>query len=99
MFRFTDFDLAAFQSAAIMAGGWVLILTGLLTLPTPAPVSTPAIAFGGMLLTRHSRRFRLGVAALRRRWPTGSGLLTRLSARWPRALRYVVLRTDPRRIG
>ncbi len=98
MFRLTDFDFAAFQSNALLAGAWALILAGILTLPIPAPTSTPAITVGSLLLARHSRRFRVAVAALRRCWPYGSDILASRSAGWPRGLRYVVLCTDPQRV-
>ncbi len=98
MFRIADFGATSLQSTVLLAGAWALILAGILTLPVPAPTSTPAITLGGLLLARRSRRFRTGVAALRRRWPDSSRGLTRRSAGWPRPLRYVVLRTDPRRV-
>jgi hypothetical protein len=94
-----NFDLTAAHSVALLTGGWVLVAAGILTLPLPAPVSMPAITLGGLLLTRHSRLFRHGVAALRRRFPESSAALTRRGRRLPRPLRYIALRTDPRRVG
>jgi hypothetical protein len=57
------------------------------------------VALGGVMLTRHSPAFRHGVARLRARFPLGSAAISRRSRRWPRAVRYLVLRTDPRRVA
>ena len=95
----TDFDGASVRNLAVLTGGWALIAAGVLSLPLPAPVSTPALAVGGVVLSRRSMTFRRGVARLRSRFPALSASLTRRSRRWPRPMRYVVLRTDPSRIS
>jgi hypothetical protein len=93
------FHRASFHNAALLTGGWVLVVAGILALPLPGPFTTPAVALGGVVLTRHSAGFRHGVARLRSRFPRGSDAISRRSRGWPRALRYLVLRTDPRRVS
>ena len=98
MFRM-DFDSVSMHHAAMLTGGWALIAAGLLTLPLPGPFSTPAFALGGLMLTRRSRSFRRVVAGVRSIFPSRSVALTECSRHWPRPIRYIVLRTDPRRMG
>lgn len=93
-----ELDGASIRNLATLASGWTLVAAGVLSLPLPVP-STPALAMGGVLLSRRSMTFRRGVARLRSRVPGISARLTRRSRPWPRALRYVVLRTDPRRLN
>ena len=90
--------IEAIQNTAILTGGWALLLTGILTIPLPGPFSAPIIALGGVALARRSATFRLGVARIRARFPRGSRALSARARGWPRALRYLVLRTDPRRV-
>jgi uncharacterized membrane protein YbaN (DUF454 family) len=90
--------VAAIGNAAILTGGWTLIAMGVLALPLPGPFTTPALTSGSLVLARRSPTFRQTVAALRRPFPQTSAALTRRSRRWPRAVRYVVLRTDPGRV-
>jgi len=82
----------------MLTGGWALIAAGVLAFPLPGPFSTPAITLGGLVLARRSRTFRHGVAQLRSKFPESSKALTKRSSGWPRPMRYVVLRTDPRRV-
>jgi len=96
MFR-PEFHLANLPIGMQVTGGWALIALGILALPLPGPFTIPPIALGGVVLIRHSRSFRVGVSWVRARFPESSAEITRRSRQWPRALRYVVLRTDPRR--
>ena len=89
--------IASMQNTAVLAGGWALIVGGIIAAPIPGPFSIPAVALGGLVLARRSPRFRRNVATVRAWFPGLSQRLTRKSASWPRTLRYVVLRTDPRR--
>ena len=95
----TELDGASIRNLAMLAGGWTLIAAGLLSLPLPAPCSTPALALGGMVLSQRSTTFRRGMARIRSRVPALSANITQRSRKWPRSMRYVVLRTDPRRIS
>lgn len=91
------YDWPAMHSTALLTGGWILVVAGIVSLPLPAP-SSPAITLGGLLLARHSRFFRCMVAAMRSRFPETSLSLTNRSRTWLRPLRYIILRTDPRRV-
>ncbi|HLG88239.1 MAG TPA: hypothetical protein VKZ79_13700 [Alphaproteobacteria bacterium] len=95
----TELDGASIRNLAVLAGGWTLIAAGLLSLPLPAPCSAPVLALGGVVLSQRSMTFRRGVARVRSRAPRLSASLTRRCRKWPRPMRYVVLRTDPRRIS
>ena len=96
MFR-PEFHLANLPIGMQVTGGWALIALGILALPLPGPFTIPPMALGGVVLIRHSRTFRVGVGWVRSRFPEKSAEITRRSRTWPRALRYIVLRTDPRR--
>jgi hypothetical protein len=93
-----DFHSASMQNTAMLTGGWALIAAGVLAFPLPGPFSSPAITLGGLILARRSPAFRHGVAQLRARFPESSNALTQRSRGWPRSMRYLVLRTDPRRV-
>jgi hypothetical protein len=93
-----DRPIASMHHTAALTGGWALTAAGVLALPLPGPFTTPAFLFGGLVLVRRSRMVRHGVAALRARFIERSDRLTLRSRYWPRAARYVVLRTDPRRV-
>lgn len=90
---------AHIRNAAALASGWALVALGVAALPIPGPFTMPTIALGGMLLVRRSRSFRCGAARIRIWFPESSQALSRKSHKWPRAIRYVVLRTDPSRFG
>ena len=94
-----DTMLATGCQTAMLASGWLLIAAGLLALPLPGPFTTPALTMGGLVLARRSTTFRHGVARLRGRFPENSRRLTERSRAWPRMARYIVLRTDPRRMA
>ena len=53
---------------------------------------------GGLMLVGRSPTFRRWAASLRSWFPESSAKLTIKSRGWPRALRYLILRTDPRRV-
>jgi len=84
--------------ALMLAGGWLLFAIGLVGAPLPLHPGLPLLALGGIILAGRSPRFRRLAAGLRARFPASSERLTRMSRNWPRALRYLVLRTDPRRV-
>ncbi len=82
--------------------GWVLLIVGIITTPTPIPIGLVLVAFGLFLLARDSRMARRGIRALRSRFATLDNSLSRLSSRLPRAVRTVIRRTAPlasRRLG
>jgi len=87
-----------FWSAMITAGGWALFVAGIIIAPLPGPFGAPIMAAGGLVLVRRSRAFRRSVAAIRARFPEASARLAQKSRNWPRALRYLVVRTDPSRV-
>jgi len=84
--------------AVMLAGGWLLFGVGLVGAPLPLHPGLPFLALGGIILAGRSRSFRRTAATLRAWFPKGSDQLTRRSRAWPRPLRYLVLRTDPRRV-
>lgn len=88
----------ALHHAVILAGGWALFAIGVIGAPLPFHPGVPFMALGGFLLVRRSRSFRRMMAVVRARFPRNSDRLTRRSRHWPRALRYLILRTDPRRV-
>jgi hypothetical protein len=91
------FGLAT-HHAIMVAGGWVLFAIGVLGAPLPLHPGFPFLALGGIILVGRSRRFRRWAATLRAWFPKSSNRLTARCRNWPRALRYLVLRTDPRRV-
>ena len=84
--------------AVMLAGGWVLFAIGIVGAPLPLHPGLPFLALGGIILAGRSPRFRRSVARLRAWFPSKSERLTRMSRNWPRPFRYLVLRTDPRRV-
>ena len=84
--------------AVMLAGGWVLFAIGVLGAPLPLHPGLPLLALGGIMLVGRSPAFRRLAATLRSWFPRGSDKLTKLSRGWPRPVRYLILRTDPRRV-
>ena len=84
--------------AMMVAGGWALFGVGLIGAPLPLHPGLPFLALGGMMLAGRSRSFRRMAASLRALMPQSSEKLTARSRNWPRCLRYLILRTDPRRV-
>jgi hypothetical protein len=84
--------------AVMLAGGWVLFAIGMIGAPLPFHPGLPLLALGGLMLVGRSPRFRRWAARLRACIPEGSAKLTEKSRRLPRPLRYLILRTDPRRV-
>ena len=93
-----NFQVPPVSNAIALTGAWVLVAAGILAIPLPGPFTTPALAVGGLVLVRRSRGFRRAIAVLRIQFPEHSARLTVRSRSWPRVLRYLVLRTDPRRV-
>ena len=89
---------ASMHTAAMLTSGWALIAAGVIVFPLPGPFSSPAFTLGGLILAQHSPAFRHGIARLRARFPESSSALTKRSQGWPRPMRYLVLRTDPKRV-
>jgi len=89
---------SALHQAAMLASGWTLFGLGVVGAPLPLHPGIPLMALGGIMLAGRSRSFRRLVARARRRVPGYSQALTSRSRRWPRAIRYLVIRTDPRRV-
>jgi len=85
-------------AASATAAGWFLLVAGIVIAPLPGPMGAPLMAAGGLVLVRRSRRFRRMVAGVRGRFPTASGKLDHASRKWPRALRYLVVKTHPSRV-
>jgi len=84
--------------AVMLAGGWVLFAIGVIGAPLPLHPGLPLLALGGLMLVGRSPTFRRWAATLRAWFPQSSAKLTLKSRGWPRALRYLILRTDPRRV-
>ena len=97
--NFDGGSMGAMAEVVLLAAGWLLFAFGVIAIPLPVPFETPALTLGGLILARRSPTFRRGVARVRAHFPATSQAVSRRSRRWPRALRYVVLRTDPRRVA
>src|SRR5690242_1435832 len=89
---------SALHHAVMLSGGWALFGLGVIGAPLPLHPGVPLLALGGLMLVGRSRSFRRLVAHLRRQVPGYSAVLTVRSRTWPRALRYLIVRTDPRRV-
>ncbi len=82
----------------ILAGGWLLVIVGILL--TPAPVPIPLIGVlpllvGCAILSRHSRMFRRNLQYLRHRVEFVSRWLEHFATRGPHSVRHMVKRTHP----
>ena len=84
--------------AVMVAGGWLLFAIGMVGAPLPFHPGLPLLALGGIMLVGRSPTFRRWTATLRSWFPENSAKLTLRSRGWPRPLRYLILRTDPRRV-
>jgi len=89
---------SAVAQVVALAGGWALFAVGTVGASLPGHLGLPIMVAGGIVLARRSRSFRRMMAGIRARFPVGSERLTARCRRWPRALRYLILRTDPRRV-
>lgn len=78
-----------------VAAGWVLLVVGVITTPTPVPIGLVLVAIGIFLLARDSHMARKGIRSLRKRFPALDRGLCSISHRLPRTVRAVIRRTAP----
>ncbi|MFZ4761953.1 MAG: hypothetical protein ACOYK8_03975 [Alphaproteobacteria bacterium] len=77
--------------------GWFLIIFGIAFGALPGPGGIPIILAGAFLLVRRSVFFRRSVAYIRRRFPNFSEKMMLNKNKMPRWVRYILIRTDPKR--
>ncbi|WP_160166763.1 PGPGW domain-containing protein [Caenispirillum salinarum] len=75
--------------------GWILVVVGAVTAPTPVPVGLPMVAVGLYLLARESKTVRRVIRERRRALPGFSRRLNGLKHRMPRGVRRMIEATDP----
>lgn len=80
---------------SLIAAGLVLMVAGVLTVPTPVPIGFFFFAAGLYLLARASKRARKLVTRLRRLVPPFSRGLNRIKPHLPPRLRLFIERSDP----
>ena len=66
-----------------LAGGWLLLILGLLLFPMPVPAGLAMIAGGAALLVHDSRTFRRLFSSLKRRFPRFFAILHEKATRLP----------------
>jgi hypothetical protein len=75
--------------------GLLLMVVGLLSVPTPLPAGFVLFVLGLYLVTRGSKRVRRSVTDLRRRLPPFSRGLNRLKPHLPQSVHTFIERSDP----
>lgn len=75
--------------------GWLLVIVGAITAPTPVPIGYVLIIFGLAILVHESRFVRRGVRRLRARYPRAEGWLHKSKQYAPGFARRVIELTDP----
>lgn len=78
-----------------LSAGWVLLVVGLITAPTPLPIGLPLIALALGLLARDSERVRRAVRWVRGRVGALDRGLRRIEPKLPRPVVWVLHATDP----
>ena len=73
--------------------GFVCVIAGLLTFPTPLPSGIPLMTLGMVVLLTNSRLAPIWLRALRRRSTVADGLVSRLEHSAPGRWRNVLRRT------
>ncbi|MDR3441092.1 PGPGW domain-containing protein [Telmatospirillum sp.] len=79
----------------LTGAGALLIILGILSVPTPVPIGFVLFAVGLYLLARGSKRAKRSVKDLRRLVPPLSRSLNRLKHRLPGRLQIFIERSDP----
>jgi len=80
-----------------ITAGVVMLIIGLITLPTPLPIGFVFTAIGLFMLTRDSERARETVRWARRKIALMDWGLRKVEPRLPRAVARMVYMTDPHR--
>jgi hypothetical protein len=93
----------AMKKFLILAGGWLLIITGALVTPLPIPLPFPVgimvFLVGCAILTAHSKAFRRGVQQLRHRNSWLSRGFERITRRAPSQVKTMEESTRPVALG
>jgi hypothetical protein len=87
------------QRFLILAGGWTLMVVGLLITPLPIPLPFPVgvmiALIGCAILTTHSKAFRRFIQRVRHRNGWLSRFLEYVTKRAPGQVKHMVRRTRP----
>jgi hypothetical protein len=84
---------------ARLALGWLLVIAGAITVPTPLPIGYVLILIGLSILVHESRFVRTRIRRLRERYPGIGNWLNRIKHYAPGFARRLIELTDPVRRG
>jgi len=90
-------SLIATSRTCRLIAGWLLVVIGAVTAPTPLPFGIVLLVVGLCLLAQDSRTVRGAIRRLRRCYPGASDKVDGIKHRLPTLLRRTLERTNPRR--